>query len=109
MQLNEFKVGDIIYRTSPTVDNDQRFIGNRFKFLGYEGLVFFGRFLNPKYIRDHVIAIGGTKWFDSNWEKFPEAMYQQVRAENKVRVEARKVAREQAKAEKTAEKDGKDL
>ena len=106
MQLQQFKVGTIITRTCPTIDGDARFIGDRFKYLGYEGLVFFGRFLNPKYIRDKVVAVGGTKWFDDNWAVFPENLYQTIKAENQIRIDARKVAKEQDKKD-VENKDGK--
>lgn len=104
MKISQFNKNDIIQRTASAADGDEKYIGRRIKFLGRKGTVIFVRFLNPAYLRNFVSVIAGTKWIDDNWDYFPEELYQELRVENKKRLEALRKEREEKEKKAGEEK-----
>lgn len=97
MKIQSFKKDDIITRVAPASDEDTSYIGRRIRFISCKGSVIFVRLLNPAWCRNAIKQIAGVKWFDDNWDLFPEEEYQATRKENKERIERKikKVGKEE--------------
>ncbi len=81
MKVSEFKKGDYIQRTAPTLrTKDHSYVGDRLIFLGFDrGVIFYKS--TDGIFGDDVHKLDAFDWDDDNWDYFPEKTYQALLAE----------------------------
>ncbi len=88
MNINKFKVGDIITRVKPCKYDhndikDGSYLGERLTLLGHDRkskIIFFNVDKNP--FKEDILDLSyGRDGWDKGWQYYPETMWQKLKAE----------------------------